>query len=272
MSERDLEANGLRFHVRDEAEGTPVLFLHGFPDTGELWRPQIDALTSAGFRCIAPDLRGRGRSERPAEVEAYRLSTMAGDVTGILDALGIERAHLVSHDWGAALGWLVAALNPERIDHFVAISVGFPGAAPPDLENLQKGWYRLLFLFEGAAEDALRADDWRLLRMFSRGGDVDAHVRELSDDEKLAAALNWYRANIDPARLLGTSALPDVQAPTMGVFSTGDLFLAESAMLASESRVAGPWRYERLEGITHWVPTEAAAELSRLLVDFLPVR
>jgi pimeloyl-ACP methyl ester carboxylesterase len=272
----DVQANGLRFHVRDEgpADGhaTPVVFLHGFPDTGELWQRQVDALAAAGFRCVAPDLRGRGESERPPDVEAYRLSTMVGDVTGIMDALGIERAHVVSHDWGAALGWVVASLAPERVDHFVAISVGFPGAGPQDLEALQKGWYRLMFLFPGVAEKLLPANDWWLMRTFSGGGDVDAHVRELSDGEKLTAALNWYRANINPARLLSTSELPPVQAPTMGIFPTGDLFLTESGMLASETRVAGPWRYERLEGVSHWAPTEAPDELNRLLLDFLPTR
>ena len=273
MAARAVEANGIRFHVRDEGEGTPVVFLHGFPDTGELWRPQIDALAARGFRCVAPDLRGRGESERPQDVEAYRLSTMVGDVTGIMDALAIERAHVVSHDWGAALGWVVAALAPERVDHFVAISVGFPGAAPADLESLQKGWYRLMFLFPGVAEKLLRANDWWLLKTFSGGGDAEAHARELGDDEKLTAAVNWYRANIRPERLTGhASKLPPVRSPTMGIFSTGDLFLAESGMLASAEKVTGPWRYERLEGVSHWVPTEAADDLNRLLLDFLPLR
>ena len=265
--------NGIRFHVRDEGAGTPVLFLHGFPDTGEAWRPQIDALTAVGFRCVAPDLRGRGESGRPGDVESYRLAAMVGDVTGIMDELEIERAHLVSHDWGAGLGWVVAALRPERVDHFVAISVGFPGAAPPDLEALQKGWYRLLFLFPGVAETLLRAEDWWLLDAMTHGGDAETHRRELADEEKLVAALNWYRANIRPERLLGwPSELPSVQAPTMGIFSTGDLFLTESAMLASERKVDGPWRYERLEDVTHWVPTEAAEQLNELLLDFLPIR
>jgi pimeloyl-ACP methyl ester carboxylesterase len=272
VSARTVEANGLRFHVRDEGEGTPIVFLHGFPDTGELWRPQIDALVSRGFRCVAPDLRGRGESERPADVEAYRLATMVGDVTGIMDVLGIDRAHVVSHDWGAALGWVVAALVPERVDHFVAISVGFPGAAPPDLESLQKGWYRLLFLFPGVAEKLLRADDWWLLRTFG-GGDTAAYMRDLGDEEKLVAGLNWYRANIHPERLIGyRPQLPPVRAPTMGIYSTGDTALSESAMVASEQMVTGPWRYERLDGVSHWVPTDAADELNALLVDFLPVR
>ena len=111
------------------------------------------------------------------------------------------------------------------------------------------------------------------MRTFSQGGDVDAHIRELADDDKLRAALNWYRANIRPERLIGaTSELPAVSAPTLGVFGSEDLFLTESAMVASESRVDGPWRYERLEGVTHWIPTEAPERLNELLLDFLPIR
>src|SRR5207237_5631555 len=96
-----IEANGLQFHVRDEGSGTPVVLLHGFPDTGDLWRNQIPALAAAGFRAIAPDLRGRGRSSRPGAVGDYRLLAIVNDVVAILDALRIPRAHVVAHDWGA---------------------------------------------------------------------------------------------------------------------------------------------------------------------------
>src|SRR5712691_10585441 len=141
-----IAANGLGFEVMDAGAGFPVVLLHGFPDTSSVWRHQVAALTSAGFRTIAPDMRGRGRSDRPTEVSDYALTKIVGDVTGIMDALGIERAHVVGHDWGAAVAWLVGALAPNRVDHLVAISVGFPGAAgPPTLESLQKGWSRILF-------------------------------------------------------------------------------------------------------------------------------
>src|SRR5689334_24343262 len=96
------EANGLQFHVRDEGSGTPVILLHGFPDTGDLWRNQVPELVKHGFRAIVPDLRGRGRTSKPPNVSDYRLSSIVRDVTDILDALGVQRAHVVGHDWGAA--------------------------------------------------------------------------------------------------------------------------------------------------------------------------
>jgi pimeloyl-ACP methyl ester carboxylesterase len=268
----DVEANGLRFHVVNEGEGRPVVLLHGFPDTSRLWRAQVDALVAAGYRAIAPDLRGRGASERPPETEAYRLMTIVGDVTGIMDALGVEQAHVVGHDFGAGAAWLLASFLPERVDHLVAISLGFPGGELPDLEALQKGWYRLLLLFDGVAEEVLPRDDWRALRVLLQDdGDVDHYIDELSDPSKLAAALNWYRANLRPERVFGpVRELPPVQAPTLGIFGTGDAYLTERDMLASEQHVTGGWRYERLEGVGHWVPLEAAAELNRLLLEFLP--
>src|SRR6202022_920369 len=118
-----IEANGLQFHVRDAGSGAPVILLHGFPDTGDLWRNQVPALVQNGFRTIVPDMRGRGGSSKPENVSDYRLSTIVRDVTGIMDALGIERAHVVGHDWSAAVAWLLAALAPERVDRLVAISV-----------------------------------------------------------------------------------------------------------------------------------------------------
>ncbi|TMF98971.1 MAG: alpha/beta hydrolase [Chloroflexi bacterium] len=268
-----IEANGLQFYVRDEGSGTPVILLHGFPDTGDLWRKQVPALVQQGFRAIVPDMRGRGRSSKPDAVSDYRLSSIVRDVTGILDAVRIERAHVVGHDWGAGVAWLVAALAPERVDRLVAISVGAPGAAArPTLEAFQKGWYRLLFLFEGVAEELIQRDDWYLFRMFLGGAlDTDAYVKTLSEPGALTPALNWYRANLPVQALFGRTGgpqLPMVKADTLGIWSTGDLYLTEDAMTRSEQRVQGRWRYERLEG-SHWVQLDQPDRLNGLLLEFL---
>lgn len=268
-----IEANGLQFYVRDQGSGTPVILLHGFPDTGDLWRNQVPALVKGGFRTIVPDMRGRGRSSKPQSIADYRLSSIVRDVTGLLDALGIERAHVVGHDWSAAVAWLLAALAPNRVERLVAISVGAPGAAAkPTLEELQKGWYRLLFLFEGVAEELLQRDDWSLFRLFLSGAkDTDAYIRTLSEPGALTPGLNWYRANLPVQALLGRTGgpqVPMIEADTLGIWSTGDLYLTEEAMTRSEQRVQGTWRYERFEG-SHWVPVDQPDRLNRLLLDFL---
>ena len=268
-----IEANGLQFCVHDQGAGTPVILLHGFPDTGDLWRNQVPALNKRGFRTIVPDMRGRGRSAKPPSVADYRLSSIVRDVTGIMDKLGIQRAHVVAHDWGAPVAWLLAALAPERVDRLVAISVGAPGAAAkPTLEEFQKGWYRLLFLFEGTAEELIQRDDWYLFRLFLDGAkDSDAYVKTLSEPGALTPALNWYRANLPVQALLGRTGgpqLPMIKADTLGIWSSGDLYLTEEAMTRSEQRVQGRWRYERVEG-SHWVPLDQPDRLNQLLIEFL---
>jgi pimeloyl-ACP methyl ester carboxylesterase len=268
-----IEANGLQFYVRDAGSGAPVLLLHGFPDTGDLWRNQVPALVKGGFRTIVPDMRGRGRSSKPEAISEYRLPSMVRDVTAMLDTLGIRRAHVVGHDWSAAVAWLLAALAPDRVDRLVTISVGAPGAGTgPTLEELQKGWYRLLFLFEGVAEDLLQRDDWKLFRLFLGGAkDTDAYVSTLSEPGALTPALNWYRANLPVQALLGRTGgpqLPMIKADTLGIWSTGDLYLTEEAMTRSKARVQGSWRYERFEG-SHWVPLDQPDRLNRLLLHFL---
>ena len=267
----EITANGLRFYLEDEGAGAPVVLLHGFPDTSYLWRRLIPDLVAAGYRAIAPDLRGRGRSERPTSVEDYRLTKVVSDVAAIMDALGVERAHVIGHDWGAATAWLFATLKPERVDRLIAVSVGHPSTrGKPSLDELQKGWYRLLFLFPDI-EASLQEDDWYLLRtLLQDGGDQQQYIEDLSEPGALTAALNWYRANISPQRLNAPPAqLPPIQAPTMGVFSTGDLYLTEDAMIRSAEFVRGPWRYERIEGVSHWIPSDAPEQFNRLALDFL---
>jgi len=244
--------------VRDEGSGTPVLLLHGFPDSGALWRHQVAALTQAGFRTIAPDLRGFGESDKPAEVEAYRLSNSVADMVAVLDALGVERAHVVGHDWGAALAWLFATMAPQRVEQLVVMSVGH-FARPRSLAQREKSWYMLLFQFE-EAEAILRnglLEEWA------------ASHPELPEFE-LTPGLNWYRANLHPRNELAPPRpVPPVQADTLGIWSTGDAYLLEPQMLESAQFVAGAWRYERVEDAGHWLQLDQPERVNALLLDFL---
>lgn len=267
----DVTANGVRFRVEETGDGPAVLFLHGFPDTGEVWRHQVPALARAGFRAIVPDLRGRGRSDRPEGIEAYALAELVADATGILDALAVERAHVVGHDWGAALAWAIAALAPQRVSRLVVMSVGFPGAIRPDRHTLEHGWYRLLFLFPEAEEVLLR-DDAYLLRILIAGApDADAYLDLLTDPAALTAGLNWYRANSPVATLPGADAprLPPVAASTLGLYGEDDPYLTERAMLASGRFVTGGWHYQRIDNAGHWPQLEQPDRVNELLLDFL---
>jgi pimeloyl-ACP methyl ester carboxylesterase len=266
-----LNLGDVTIHVRDDGHGVPVLLLHGWPDTGELWRHQTPALVAAGCRVVAPDLRGFGESSQPADVEAYAAERLVGDVVGMLDYLGLERVHVIGHDWGAALGWLVAALLPHRVHSLTAMSVGHPASfRAAGLAQREKSWYMLLFQFAGVAERWLSADDFRNLREWSAHPDIDAVVRRLREPAALTASLGVYRAILAPATLVDPPpALPPVRPPTMGIWSSGDLALTEEQMTGSAAHVAGPWRYERLDGVGHWAQLEAPEAVNALLLDHL---
>jgi pimeloyl-ACP methyl ester carboxylesterase len=253
-------------------EAPAVLLLHGWPDSHLLWRHQVPALTAAGFRAVVPDLRGFGASDRPGNVEAYALAHILGDVVGTLDHLGVGRAHVVGHDWGAAVAWAVAAFFPDRVDHLVALSVGHPSAfRAAGLAQLEKSWYMLLFQFEGIAERWLSDDDYANFRAWGQHPDADAVIAELSRPGALTATLNWYRANLPPAALVEPALeVPPVARPTMGIWSKDDMALTEENMTGSAAHVTAEWRYERIDGSGHWIPLEAPDELTALLLEFLP--
>ena len=268
-----VDAGGVGLEVADSGgNGPPVLLLHGWPDSGALWRHQVAALTAAGYRTIVPDLRGFGASDKPDEVEAYALPTLLGDAVAVLDACGVERAHVVGHDWGAALAWGTAAFLPERVDHLVAMSVGNPmsfGAA--GLRQRELSWYMLLFQFQGVAEQWLSMDGWRNFREWGGHPDHDAVVAALEKEGALSASLGIYRANVAPESLVSEGfQLPPVQAPTMGIWSSEDMALTEEQMQRSGEHVAGTWRYECIDGAGHWMQLEAPDRVNQLLLDFLP--
>jgi pimeloyl-ACP methyl ester carboxylesterase len=257
-----ITGDGVELAVLDEGEGDAVLLLHGFPDSSALWRHQVPILTNAGFRAVAPDLRGFGDSGKPAGIEAYRVGKSVADMTRVLDELGIEKAHVVGHDWGAGVAWAMALMAPERVDKLVVMSVGHPGL-PPTLEQREKSWYMLLFQFE-EAEEILRQNDFALAREW-----LATHPDPDIEGCDLTPALNWYRANMHPRRELARRPLPPVQADTMGIWSDGDAYLVEEGMKRSGELVTGTWRYERIEGAGHWMQLDAPERVNALLLDFL---
>jgi pimeloyl-ACP methyl ester carboxylesterase len=267
----DINGIGISYEVTGPDDGQAVVLLHGFPDSGRLWRNQVPALADAGMRVITPDLRGYGGSDKPAEVEQYAIPFLAGDVLGLLDHLSVDKAHVVGHDWGAALAWAIGSLVPDRVEKLVALSVGNPLAfAGAGFEQREKSWYMLLFQFEGIAERWLSDNDWANTRAWAHHPDMDAVIAELEANKSLTPGLNWYRANVPPNVLVDPPMeLPPVQAPTMGIWSTGDIALTEAQMKNSEAYCAGEWRYERLEGPGHWMQLEAPDKVNALLLDFL---
>lgn len=264
--------NGVDIAYVDKGEGDPVVLLHGFPDSHYLWRHQIDPLVEAGFRVIVPDLRGFGGSSKPQEVEAYDMRTIVNDVVALTQHLGISKAHIVGHDWGAAIAWMYAFLMPRRVDHLAVLSVGHPGVfSTPSIEQRAASWYMLFYQFPGVSEQLLRRNGWRLFKEIMGGeGDHQRYPRELAKPGALTAALNYYRANRSPESELRVEGnFPPVLAPTLGIWSSGDKALLEEGMTGSAKFVKGSWRYERVEDASHWIPLDQPEQVTKLLLGFL---
>ena len=264
-----LNVNGLHLFVRSVGQGPAVLLLHGFPDTHAVWRKQVAPLVKAGYRVLAPDLRGYGQSDAPSAVSAYRLEHICSDVLAMLDALGLTRVRLVGHDWGAVVGWMLCMDAPERIEQYVTLSVGHPAAfARAGIDQKLRSSYMLWFMVPGLAERSLMAADFYLMQHFtSNRTQLSYWRRSLADPGRMTAALNYYRANVPRGLSFATRDEP-VTVPVMGIWSSLDPALGEQQMVASHQYVSHSFRYERIEGADHWLQVTAAERVNALLLDF----
>lgn len=266
LAGQKIKVNGIQLNVVIEGEGAPVILLHGFPDSSYVWRNQIKVLAGSGYKVIAPDLRGFGDSDAPQGRGQYTLNIIAKDVTELLDHLDIKKAIFVGHDWGAALGWYLAIRHPERIERYVAISVGHPRAYRSGIEQKLRGWYAFAFQFPVISEQMVRACDWYVLRkMTGNHAENDVWIKDLSREGRLTAGLNWYRAN-GLGVIFGN--FPNVHVPVLGIWSTGDRFLAQDQMKNSARYVNADWHYEKIDGSSHWISLDAPDRLNALLLDY----
>jgi len=265
------EHDGLRLAYRDSAPGDTqrpvVLLLHGFPDSSAMWQAQMDFLHENGFRVIAPDTRGCGDSDIAPQRADYHFSRVLADHVALLDHLNIDRAQVVGHDWGAVFAWLLAGHHPERVSRLVAISVGHPTAyAKAGLKQKLAGWYIVFFLMAGFAERRLLGRGRLSFEGAMPGHPQPDEVRaRMKAPGRLTAALRVYRANIGD---ILTGSQPRIAAPTVGIWSDGDVFLTETQMRNSDAFVDGDWHYERLSG-GHWIPLEQPDRLNALLAAHL---
>ena len=283
-SQHMVQANGLRF--RTMVDGPPqadmFILLHGFPDGAELWSRQVDALAKAGSLAVAPDLRGYGLSDAPADKESYAIDHLVDDVAALINAFGRESAHVAGHDWGAIVAWFFAARHPEMTKTLTALSVGHPAAiaaASKDDEDQQaRSRYVGLFLLEGKAERVLAEDDYRRLRLtWSIGPNPEAvprsvvehFTRSLARPGRLTAALNYYRANLTAvgAAWEGLANIGPIATPTVLLWGDQDPALGRRGADDTRTYVEGEYELRVLEGAGHWLNFDRPDEVSRALTD-----
>jgi pimeloyl-ACP methyl ester carboxylesterase len=263
-----VRVNGLELNVIIEGEGPDVLLVHGFPDDHAVWRKQIPALVAAGYRVIAPDTRGCGDSDMALRVADYRVDVLVSDLVGVLDALGIEKVRLVAHDWGAIQGWYLAMRHPERVERYIALSVGHPAAyVRGGLEQKLRGYYVVLIQFRHLIEFLATRFNWWLFRHFAGFPEECANwTSRLSRPGRLTAGCNYYRANL---HLLLRRKRERVKVPVVGVWSSGDRFLVERQMIDSAQYCDAGWKYVRIDGANHWMQLADPDTVNSLLLQHL---
>ena len=281
LAHRYADLGDVRLHYVEAGEGSLVLLLHGFPQFWYQWRHQIPALVEAGFRVVAPDMRGYNLSDKPLGVRAYRVELLARDVERLILACGEQTAVVVGHDWGAIAAWIAAMRHPERVEKLAILNVPHPARSLDGLLSpmqLLRSSYMFFFQIPRLPEEVIRAGDFGLLRSVFRSDpvqpealtaeDIERYIEAIAQPGVLTASLNYYRALPRNPREM-RALLQRVEAPVLVIWGEKDRFL--SRRLAEPPRLWVPnlVRVKRLPDASHWVAEDRPLEVNTLLLDFL---
>lgn len=292
VTHHHIDLPSLRMHY---VEATPasgndaplVVLLHGFPEFWYSWRHQLVGLSEAGYRVVAPDLRGYGQTDKPSGVDAYQVEELAADVYALIEALGSDsgrgsnKASVVGHDWGGAVAWWHAMLHPDQVESLSILNCPHPshqGAMMTDFAQLKRSWYMLFFQLPFLPERRIQGNDHEQMRRVFREEPMNSNAFSEEDIQRYVdafdpasthAALNYYRAYLrrKPSQLL--KLMRPIDTPTQVIWGTGDRHLGIDY---SQPPTRWVWdvRVEHLEGVSHWVQVDAADEVNRRLLAFLP--
>jgi epoxide hydrolase 4 len=270
---------GVRLHYVEAGEGPLVVLLHGFPEFWYSWRHQIGPLAQAGYRVVAPDMRGYDLSDKPGGWRAYDAGLVAGDIAGLIHALGEQRARVVGHDWGAAIAYALAMGRPEVVERLAILNVPHTARMLEGfrtLRQLRKSWYMFFFQIPRLPEHLLARDDYsfakRSLRADSKKAftdeDLERYVEAWSQPGALSGMINYYRAALRRSPRAALAAMKPIPAPTMVIWGMLDRHLG-SELAEPASEWVPNLRMERIPDATHWVQHDAPERVNELLIDFL---
>ena len=280
-----VDVGSVRLHVAEArpagsadpvaASAPLVVFLHGFPELWSSWKTQLRAFAEGGFWAVAPDLRGYNESDKPEGVDAYQLEKLAGDVAGLIRALGSNHAIVVGHDWGAVVAWGLAQMHPSLVSRLAILNVPHPLAMMRGLRRaaqLKKSWYMFFFQLPRIPERAIARDDFAYLRKtFAKDGftsaEIEPYIDALKTPGALTATLNYYRAAI---RRLVTGNVPQtvvITCPVLVIWGDRDHYLGKE-LAEPPARFVPNARVVHLPDASHWVQNAASEEVNRLLLEF----
>lgn len=281
VEHRYADLGHVRLHYVEAGEGPLVVLLHGFPQFWYMWRAQIPALVDAGFRVVAPDMRGYNLSEKPGRVLDYRVELLARDVERLILALGAESAVVVGHDWGAIAGWFTAMRYPERVAKLAILNVPHPVRFVRGLfklEQLRKSWYVFALQMPGPPGRRIEREVFArflldIRRDPARPGtfgeeDIERYTEAMARPGSLTAACNYYRALVRRNPATTRAMLKKIEAPTLVIWGERDRYLSPDLAEPNRSWVPN-LRVERLPNASHWVAEDSPAEVNTLLLDFL---
>jgi pimeloyl-ACP methyl ester carboxylesterase len=265
-----------------------VVLLHGFPEFWYSWRDQLDPLADAGFRVVAPDMRGFNRSTQPAGVDSYAPGELVADVRGLVEHLGYARAHVVGHDWGGIVAWETAIREPDLVGKLAVLNAPHPEAYRQTVRRSPgqalRSWYVLFFQLPWLPEEVLDFGDYRLVEATLSDtarpdaftdADVARYKDAMDRSGSLSGPVNYYRAIAREtagrrlrALLGGSTRDATVRVPTMVVWGEGDRALSTDLLDGLDGWVPD-LRIERIPGASHWVQADEPDRVTELLLDFL---
>jgi epoxide hydrolase 4 len=269
------DLDDVRLHYVEAGDGPLVVLLHGFPEFWFAWRLQIPALAKAGFRVVAPDMRGYNLSSRPPEIAAYAIDRLAADVRHLVRERGAERAFLAGHDWGAFVAWVTAMNHPEVVERLAILNGAHPRRMREGLRTprqVAKSWYMLALQPPWLPQRLVRARRWYLLRDgFERDArpgafaphDIDRYVEAWSQPGAAKAMIDYYRALVRHR-----PRVRRVDAPTLVIWGEQDRYLGAELAEPDRADVPNLRGVVRLPEASHWVQHDEPEHVARSLIEF----
>ncbi len=254
-----------------ENNGETVVLLHGFPETSRMWKNLIEVLSREGFKVIAPDQRGYSKGARPPKIEDYRVNNLSKDVVDIVDIFGLNKFHLVGHDWGSAVGWTITASQRKRVISYSALSVPHMDAFSSAINNneiqIKKSYYINLFKIKYLPELYFKLFNYRNLKKLLSSSDeneIENYIKVFSQKNALKSALNWYRA----INLRGSKKIGDIFVPTLMIYGTRDLAIAEKGVDETKRFIKAPYRLKKIDS-SHWLIQDSFDIVSKEIINHI---
>jgi pimeloyl-ACP methyl ester carboxylesterase len=256
--------------VSGSSSAPSVLLLHGFPESRHMWRTQLEPLAKAGFCAIAPDQRGYSRGARPPSESAYATDHLVSDALRLMDALGHKRFHLIGHDWGGQLAWLIAASKPDRLITLTILSrphpAAFVKAMAEDPDQPKRSGHHRAFreadVFRRMRDANLKPLRDALTKQGVPEADAEKHLAILSEPGAMEAAINWYRASTI------ATPVPPITVPTLYVWGKNDATVGRLAAELTVNYVTGPYRFVEVNA-GHFLVEERPEEVTKIILDHL---